>query len=409
MAGQPPSTPRYVMKAVVVRRQKGRMAKPANGWAVRLMLRNEKYRSAAEAHPRGIIKAYQEYACHPPRDCITKSRIVTTVEDRQNAMEVRDPLVSVVMPVRNGQRFLDYAIRSVVGQTFPSFELLVIDDFSEDESVAVARQWVNRDSRVVSVPNRDRGLINALNHGIAIARGGFIARVDADDICAPTRFERQIDALRQSRVAVVGSAARMINVRGQVIGEIRHPTRPEDIRRALLDYCCIAHPTTMMRTDVVRALGGYRNAFVHCEDYDLWLRISEHADITNLDECLLDYRIHEAQVTWGSLEQRILSELGAVAAAKRRQAGLPDLIAAGTVMDRTAVIELGVPSEVIKDQILLRTYGAAVNAMRLRQYLSARRALDVLRRQPSVPVRMHIRCGILEAQLVARQFFHSFH
>ena len=324
-------------------------------------------------------------------------------------MEVRDPLVSVVMPVRNGQRFLDYAIRSVVGQTFPSFELLVIDDFSEDESVAVARQWVNRDSRVVSVPNRDRGLINALNHGIAIARGGFIARVDADDICAPTRFERQIDALRQSRVAVVGSAARMINVRGQVIGEIRHPTRPEDIRRALLDYCCIAHPTTMMRTDVVRALGGYRNAFVHCEDYDLWLRISEHADITNLDECLLDYRIHEAQVTWGSLEQRILSELGAVAAAKRRQAGLPDLIAAGTVMDRTAVIELGVPSEVIKDQILLRTYGAAVNAMRLRQYLSARRALDVLRRQPSVPVRMHIRCGILEAQLVARQFFHSFH
>ncbi len=104
--------------------------------------------------------------------------------------DVAPPLVSVVMPVRDARQFLREAIHSILEQTFSDFELLLIDDFSQDDSAAICQSYCAADSRVVLLHNTERGIIGALNFGIAHARGKLIARMDADDICEPDRFAR---------------------------------------------------------------------------------------------------------------------------------------------------------------------------------------------------------------------------
>ena len=311
------------------------------------------------------------------------------------------PLVSVVMPVRDAQRFLEAAICSVLGQTLSDFELLLIDDSSHDASLQICEAHARSDSRIIVAHNPGAGLVNALNYGLRAAKGRYLARMDADDICAPPRFERQVRLLDSNEsLGVVGSAAEIIDENGAVIGNLDPPNAPEQVRIELMRRNCVAHPTVMARIEVLRMVGGYRAAFAGCEDYDLWLRISERADIANLSEPLLRYRVHEGQVTWMRIEQRILSELAAVAAATNRRAGKGDLTDDITAIDRRAVLNLGVASAEIDRQLQLRSIGTAVDALRLRQYESARMALALALCQPGLPLRMKLHCWLLRARLM---------
>src|SRR5262249_45982361 len=156
----------------------------------------------------------------------------------------------------------------------------------------------------------------------ALAKGRFIARMDADDIAGVDRFARQAAYLESHpEVAVVGSAYDLIDGKGQVIERHLPPCDPAEVRQTLQQRNCIAHPTVMAPTAALRDAGGSRAAFVAAEDYDLWLRLSEVAQLANLPVMLLSYRRHAAGVSVDKVAQQILSEFAAREAAARRRRG----------------------------------------------------------------------------------------
>ena len=201
--------------------------------------------------------------------------------------------VSVLIPVFNGAELLGNAIRSVLCQTVQDFELIVVNDGSTDDSLTVAKSFNDPRIRVIDLAVNG-GLVNALNRGIAEARGEFLARLDHDDVAHPDRFRQQIEAMAINSAVICGSAIQPFGaIRG---GVMEYPLKDEDIRAAMPIVSPFAHPAVMMRTDVCRSLGYSPNA-KHCEDYDLWWRISEAGVMLNLAAPLLNYRFHESQIS----------------------------------------------------------------------------------------------------------------
>jgi glycosyltransferase involved in cell wall biosynthesis len=238
----------------------------------------------------------------------------------------RAPSISVILPVHNGEPHLADAVASIQRQTLADFELLAIDDRSTDGSAAFLQLAASRDPRIRVVASRGRGLVEALNLGLSLARGDLVARMDADDISMPIRFERQAKLLNDSAaIAVVGSALTLIDDAGRAVGEVDYPTGSTQIEAALARMdCALAHSSVMARRSVLVSIGGYREAFRHAEDYDLWLRVAEHHRIENLPERLMCYRHHGASVSQRhGYEQRLATHV-ALLCARERRAGHPD-------------------------------------------------------------------------------------
>lgn len=210
------------------------------------------------------------------------------------------PLVTVLMPVYNAERFLKQAIESVLNQTFRDFEFLIINDGSTDESVSIIQSYT--DERISLIHNeKNCGVIDTLNKGISLAKGKYIARMDADDICTPTRFERQVQYLEQHpKIAVLATHIFQINAEEEKLGtwdkDIQNNV-PEDIFRTMAKTCCIAHPTVMMQTIIAREYL-YNKKQKGSEDWDLWMRLlSDGKRIDKVPEFLLRYRMHAASIT----------------------------------------------------------------------------------------------------------------
>ena len=208
-----------------------------------------------------------------------------------------NPLVSVIMPVRNGGAYLAPAVDSVLAQTFADFELIIINDGSTDDSREIIEDYARADSRIRAFSQAGQGLVPALNRGLAKAKGRYLARMDSDDICLPYRFATQVKELEaRPELGVVGSAVLIMDSRGEVTGQQTYP-RSRALRERLLHGDLLCHPAIMGRTELFRQAGGYRAYYRHCEDYDLWLRLSVLAELDNLAEPLLLYRVHEHSVT----------------------------------------------------------------------------------------------------------------
>jgi glycosyltransferase involved in cell wall biosynthesis len=232
------------------------------------------------------------------------------------------PAASVILPVCNGGRYLDSAIRSVIGQSFSDFEVLLLNDGSTDDSLSRLEWFAARDSRcrVFSWPNR--GLIGTLNEGIRLARSEILIRMDSDDICHATRFQKQIDYLNANPDCVaVGTLCSLIDPEGLPIRTFVEVTSHEAIDAAHLagNGGNIAHPTVAMRKSLVLACGGYRDQFPHAEDLDLFLRLAEVGRLANLPEVLLDYRQHRGSIGYRHAEVQRDSARRAVAEAKTRR------------------------------------------------------------------------------------------
>ncbi len=203
------------------------------------------------------------------------------------------PDISVALPVYNGSRWLTEAIESVFRQTYHDFELLVVDDGSTDDTPRLLDVYTNRDKRIRVLRQNHSGLVTALNRCVAEARGSFFARLDADDRLASRRLEAQIRFLRSNAdFGLVGSWAHKIDANGRLLGKITPATSPELLSQQLMRVNPFLHSSIMMRTELVRRLGGYRSAFEAAEDYDLWLRVAEVSKVTNLPELLVEYRWH---------------------------------------------------------------------------------------------------------------------
>jgi glycosyltransferase involved in cell wall biosynthesis len=206
-----------------------------------------------------------------------------------------DPRVSVLLGVYNGEPLLDSAIASIVAQTYPSWELVVVDDASTDSSLAVARSWQQRDPRIRVVEHRtNRGLAATLNDAFAVSRGELVARMDADDVSLPQRLEKQVDFLdAHPAVAVVGTGAEFVDAQGNALGSGRLFEDHDDISANMYRTSALIHPSVMMRRTFLEALGGYDIRLRRAQDADLWLRGYRRFRYHNLPEPLVRCRIRE--------------------------------------------------------------------------------------------------------------------
>jgi glycosyltransferase involved in cell wall biosynthesis len=210
------------------------------------------------------------------------------------------PEVSVILPAFNSGKYIGRAIESVLRQTFSDFELIVVNDGSTDNTEQVVQSFSDQRIRYVKNP-KNEGLIHSLNRAIDLSRGKYIARMDGDDICQPARFAKQKLFLDQNQeVAVVASTIEFINELEEKTGDWKldkQTITPEQIKRTILKENCIAHPTVMMRSEIIKELK-YQRYQENIEDYDLWLRILGRGDkIAKIDEPLLLYRIHANSIT----------------------------------------------------------------------------------------------------------------
>lgn len=206
------------------------------------------------------------------------------------------PHVTVVLPVRDGAATLGAALQSLGAQTFPRFEVIVVDDGSRDDTAQVARRSERRDGRIRLVRTPRAGIVAALGRGIAEARGTLIARMDADDVCHPARLAAQVDLLeRRPDLAGCGTGVRYVPASGvtaraaEYAAWLNAMTAWETVAANIFVECPLAHPTFMFRAAALGAVGGYRDRGWP-EDYDLLLRLWRHGyRFVSVPRVLLDW------------------------------------------------------------------------------------------------------------------------
>jgi glycosyltransferase involved in cell wall biosynthesis len=206
-----------------------------------------------------------------------------------------EPLVTILLPVYNGGNYLKIAIESILNQTYTDFELLIIDDGSTDDSVRTISSY--SDPRIRLVKNeKNMGIVKTLNRGIQLAEGSFIARMDADDICLPSRIEKQAQYLTEHpEVSMVDSIMEIIDENGKSLNKTNSPAiTDEEVLRTMARINCMGHSSIMMRKDdYVKYL--YRP--IYYEDDDLWLRLlNDGKKIHKVAEPLLLYRVHNQSI-----------------------------------------------------------------------------------------------------------------
>ena len=207
------------------------------------------------------------------------------------------PTISVLMPVYNGLPYLPAAVDSILKQSYSNYEFLIFDDGSQDGS----QQYLSSidDPRVKLTVLEHQGLGPLLNFGLQKAQGEFIARMDADDIAHPRRFERQIQTMANHPECVAcGSNIQLMDSESQ-LGDIRQmPASNIKIFQDLIfGKTSICHPTSMFRKKSAHEIGGYNASLVPAEDYDFWWRMSAKGSLLNIQSPLLNYRQHPSSVS----------------------------------------------------------------------------------------------------------------
>jgi glycosyltransferase involved in cell wall biosynthesis len=201
------------------------------------------------------------------------------------------PEVTILMTVLNAERTLPRALASIRAQTFPDWELLLIDDGSEDRSAQIAAETAAADSRIRVMPGGSRrGLSVRLNQLLDVARGPLFARMDADDVAYPQRLERQVAYLQgHGQVDLVGAAMLVFGVDGQAIGKRAAPLEHREICARPRAGFRLFHPTWLGRAEWFRR-HRYSERALRCEDQDLLYRAHRTSVFANIDEPLLGYR-----------------------------------------------------------------------------------------------------------------------
>ncbi|ODS37371.1 hypothetical protein BEH94_07800 [Candidatus Altiarchaeales archaeon WOR_SM1_SCG] len=227
---------------------------------------------------------------------------------------MKDPEVTVLMSVYNGEKYLREAIDSILNQTFKDFEFLIVNDGSTDKTAEILKSY--DDHRVKIINNKKNiGLTKSLNKGLKVARGKYIARMDADDISMHERLEREIYFLETHQdYAVVGTFLKILDEDSEVIRHLERPIKDADIREFLNNDNCIPHGSVMVRKACLLDVGFYDESIARSQDYELWLRLSEKYRLANIPEYLYAWRAHKENI-----ESRYRSEqVGFVEMAKEK-------------------------------------------------------------------------------------------
>ncbi|NUM54716.1 MAG: glycosyltransferase [Candidatus Hydrogenedentes bacterium] len=235
------------------------------------------------------------------------------------------PTISVITPVFNNAQYMREAFDSILNQTVGDFEYIVINDGSTDNSLDVLSEYAAKDSRFRIASHGNKGYIAALNEGLEVARAEFIARMDADDIALPDRFEKQVAFLRANPdCVVVGGRVLLIDAEGAPLCEMCDEMTHEDIDAAHLAGRggTIIHPAMMARRSAIEAIGRYSAKYPWAEDLDFFLRLAEVGRVANLPDVVLRYRQHLSSIGYSKSEKQQASTIDVVRDAHIRR-GLP--------------------------------------------------------------------------------------
>jgi hypothetical protein len=217
------------------------------------------------------------------------------------------PRVTVLMPVYNGEKYLEEAVESILRQTFRDFELLIVDDGSLDSTPDLLAGYEPRDPRVVIHRfAHNQGLSTTLNFGIVQARGEYIARMDADDISLPERLQEQVEFMDEHpEVGICGTGTELLSEKPRK--NWQYLVSHDEIHARMLFINAIAHPTVMLRASILRKYAlGYDPHVRYAQDYELWSRAITKTRFANLPKILLKYRIHTSQVGSRHYDQQLL-------------------------------------------------------------------------------------------------------
>lgn len=231
------------------------------------------------------------------------------------------PRLSVVMSVYNGERYLREAIDSILSQTFEDYEFIIIDDGSTDGTKPILAEYAARDRRIVLTRNETNvGLTHSLNKGLALARGQYVARMDADDISLPDRFARQVAFLDEHpAIGVAGTWFQLMDAQGQLVPPVYEPPAlPGFVGWCLYFYNPIAHPSVVMRREVVLRVGGYDPALARSQDHDLWCRLRGLTKLANVEAMLLYLRKHDSNISILQCEEGLRNSIRSLKALMAR-------------------------------------------------------------------------------------------
>jgi glycosyltransferase involved in cell wall biosynthesis len=204
-----------------------------------------------------------------------------------------EPLVSFVIPMKNAGRFIRETLESIKKQTYLNWEVIIVDDCSDDDSVNVVETFSLKSVYLVKLSD-SRGVAEALNVGLTYCQGKYIARIDADDICMPDRLDLQVAFMESNPdIAVCGSS--MLAFEGD--NEVLWPAPSQDVKMLMLRMNPIYHPTVMFRSNVVPKIYQYQSIEPYAEDFELWTRIAISEGLTNLPQPLVRYRLHSGQIS----------------------------------------------------------------------------------------------------------------
>ncbi|MEQ8672649.1 MAG: glycosyltransferase family A protein [Aggregatilineales bacterium] len=217
-------------------------------------------------------------------------------------------MISVIMPVYNGSKYLSEAINSILNQTFPEFELIIVDDGSTDDSVLVIKKYMDQDDRVHLYQNQHGGACRARNTAIDHARFEWIAAMDADDIAIPERLAVQYEhSQADPEVVVWGTYMYRVDANEKRIGVFEQgPTSKEAFYKLdrTQEIISLYNPTAMFKRDIALKVGGYDPRLVAGQDSELWDRMAEYGPIVVIPQHLLCYRVHGSSISTKKLSQQ---------------------------------------------------------------------------------------------------------
>ncbi len=208
-------------------------------------------------------------------------------------MTDNNPLVSIVIPVHNGERYIKEALDSCINQTYQNIEIIIVNDESKDSTLDILREYEKKDNRiqVISV-SKQNGLGNVINIGIRQSKGEYIARIDADDVMYPTRLEKQIEYLENNSDCVaVGGQIDIIDAESKITGHREYAIEDKDIKRNMFLFMPFAHPAVMLRKSSVEEVGLYPENMWKVEDVKFFFLLSKIGTFHNLPDTVLKYRM----------------------------------------------------------------------------------------------------------------------
>ena len=227
--------------------------------------------------------------------CSLKSSMKTNLSIKRKARRKRRlPLVSVIMPVYNSDEYLDKAIKSVLSQSFKDFELIILDDHSSDKSWDIIKRYTRRSKRIRALRNYKKlGLPISVKHGLELALGDYITKIDSDDLCYKTRFEKQVKYLNKNRRTVaVGTQYLFVNERGKKVNKKMRSSLFEKAYEYVYRFLPVQQPALMIaKKRLPRNFDFYNYGANSLEDIELVYKLSKYGKVENLPYTLLRYRL----------------------------------------------------------------------------------------------------------------------